>query len=283
MLVQGPAMKTSKGTIQGYNGIATVDSKHQIIVDAQAFGSGPEQHTFIPVLDAVKDRFDQLGISPDIYAAGTIVTADTGFSSEANMAYLQGHAIDGYVPDNKFRQRDPRLETQKARHGRRRPLKQNGQLSAADFDYDAEAQTCLCPNNQPLRFRQLLKDKQGRMRAHFEGRVSQCRDCPLKARCMRNPAATGTKGRGRQVSFAITPKTTRTKIDWMKERIDTEHGRHIYGMRLAVEEPVFGNIGSNKGLNRFSLRGKRKVQAQWRLFCMIHNIEKIANYGQLAA
>jgi len=35
-------MTTSKGTIQGYNGIATVDKKHQIIVDAQAFGEGQE-------------------------------------------------------------------------------------------------------------------------------------------------------------------------------------------------------------------------------------------------
>jgi hypothetical protein len=33
-------MTTSKGTIQGYNGVATVDKKHQVIVDAQAFGSG---------------------------------------------------------------------------------------------------------------------------------------------------------------------------------------------------------------------------------------------------
>jgi len=31
-------MKTSKGTIQGYNGVAAVDKKHQIIIDAQAFG-----------------------------------------------------------------------------------------------------------------------------------------------------------------------------------------------------------------------------------------------------
>jgi hypothetical protein len=31
---------SSHGVIQGYNGIATVDAKHQIVVDAQAFGDG---------------------------------------------------------------------------------------------------------------------------------------------------------------------------------------------------------------------------------------------------
>ena len=38
-------MTTSKGTIQGYNGVAAVDKKHQVVIDAQAFGSGQEQHT----------------------------------------------------------------------------------------------------------------------------------------------------------------------------------------------------------------------------------------------
>jgi hypothetical protein len=30
-----------------------------------------------------------------------------------------------------------------------------------------------------------------------------------------------------------------------------------------VVGPVFGNIDSNKGLDRFSLRSKKKVQGQW--------------------
>jgi transposase len=48
-------------------------------------------------------------------------------------------------------------------------------------------------------------------------------------------------------------------------------------------EEVFGNIGSNKRPNRFSLRSKKKVQCQWQSYCLVHNIEKLANYGQLAA
>jgi len=39
----------------------------------------------------------------------------------------------------------------------------------------------------------------------------------------------------------------------------------------------------NKRLNRFGLRGKKKVQCQWQLHCLVHNIEKLANYGQLVA
>jgi hypothetical protein len=42
-------------------------------------------------------------------------------------------------------------------------------------------------------------------------------------------------------------------------------------------QPVFGNICSNKRLNRISLRGEGEVKstAQWLLYCMLHNIEKL--------
>jgi len=69
----------------------------------------------------------------------------------------------------------------------------------------------------------------------------------------------------------------------MKRRVDSEYGKQIYGNRMSVVEPVFANIGGNKRLNRFSLRSQRKVQGQWQLYCMVHNIEKLANYGQMAA
>jgi hypothetical protein len=102
---------------------------------------------------------------------------------------------------------------------------------------------------------------------------------------MRNPESPdGPKGHGRQVSFIIEraePKISAT--DWMKERVDSPKGKLIYSHRMSVVEPVFGNIGTNKKLNRFSLRGKQKVQGQWQLYCMVHNIEKIMNYGQIAA
>ncbi len=101
---------------------------------------------------------------------------------------------------------------------------------------------------------------------------------------MRNPAsADGINGNGRQVSFVLESKHQPTFTDWMKERVDSDKGKLIYSHRMSVVEPVFGNIGSNKGLNKFSLRSKKKVQCQLKLFCIIHNIEKIKNYGSIAA
>jgi hypothetical protein len=65
----------------------------------------------------------------------------------------------------------------------------------------------------------------------------------------------------------------------MKQKIDSAMGRHIYSQRLGTVEPVFGNITSSIGFKRFSLRGKQKVNGQWQLISMIHNILKIHRYA----
>jgi hypothetical protein len=58
----------------------------------------------------------------------------------------------------------------------------------------------------------------------------------------------------------------------MKKKIDTRQGRSRYSQRLGIVEPIFANICRMLGLRRFSLRGKIKVDAQWKLFCIVHNL-----------
>jgi hypothetical protein len=65
----------------------------------------------------------------------------------------------------------------------------------------------------------------------------------------------------------------------MIKKIDSEKGRKIYPRRIAIVEPVFANIRVQKRMDKFNLRGKVKVNIQWLLYCMVHNIEKVANYG----
>ena len=276
-------MTTSKGTIQGYNGVAAVDKKHQVIVDAQAFGEGQEHHTLKPVLESIKARSRRLGIEDDIFATETIVTADTGFANEMNMQYLYEEKINGYIPDNRFRSRDPKFQTQKEKHPRPSRAKKNPLIPASDFTFDPVTLTCICPNGCVLSSRGVHEDKTGNQKAFFEGRLSQCRNCDIKARCMSNPAsADHRKGNGRQVSFILSKNRKPNYTDWMKQRIDSDKGKRIYSHRMSVVEPVFGNLSINKKLNRFSLRGKDKVNGQWKLFCLIQNIEKLANDGTLA-
>jgi len=279
-------MTTSKGTIQGYNGVATVDKKHQIIVDAQAFGEGQEHHTLQPVLESTQARFQRLNLAEDIFEQGTIVTADTGYANEANNRYLHGHSINAYIPDNQFRKRDPTFTKQQAKYGKRKQaeVRPTKQFSASEFKLNKKKKTCRCPAGKDMWLKGEWKDSNGNHKLFFEGRLSDCRQCHMSPYCMRNPSsALDRTGNGRQVSFIVNAhKKEPTYTSWMKERVDSERGKEVYSHRMSVVEPVFANIGTNKRLNRFSLRGKKKVQGQWQLYCMIHNIEKLANYGCLA-
>jgi hypothetical protein len=65
-------------------------------------------------------------------------------------------------------------------------------------------------------------------------------------------------------------------IHAMKQRIDSAEARRRYSQRIGTVEPVFSNLRHDKRLTRFTLRGLRKVGIQWKLFCLVHNIEKLA-------
>jgi len=278
-------MTTSKGTIQGYNGVATVDKLHQVIVDASAFGEGQEHHALQPVLEKVDDCFRRLGLNDQLLKTA-IITADTGFANEANMVYLHQNNINGYIPDNQFRSRDPKFQDRKAKHPDwKRPNRKSQHLiPASEFNLDPVNKACVCPAGQTMWLRSEGLDRLGHPKLFFEGRLTKCRTCLLKSKCMRNPSSADTrKGHGRQVSFILNEKRTPTYTDWMKHRVDSPKGKQIYSHRMSVVEPVFGNIGYNKRLNRFSLRGKKKVNTQWQLYCLVHNIEKLQIYGQIAA
>ena len=99
-------MKTSNGMIQGYNGIAAVDKRHQIVVSAEVFGQGSGQSALPEVLAGVQNNFTSAGVKSDLIKAQIIVTADTGFASAANMYYPLEQGYNAYVPAGQFRSRD---------------------------------------------------------------------------------------------------------------------------------------------------------------------------------
>lgn len=70
-------MKTSRGIIQGYNGVTTVDSKHQVIVHAAAFGQGTEHDLLEPMVEETKENFKEVGKEEDVFTK-TKLSADAG-------------------------------------------------------------------------------------------------------------------------------------------------------------------------------------------------------------
>ncbi len=265
-------MATSKGVIQGYTGVAAVDAKHQIIVEAQAHGTGSEQELLVPVVVALKPT-----LSDD-----TLITADAGYHSEANLKELARLEIDALIADNNMRSRDERFADQKKYKALPDPIhdksgkpKQAARYRPTDFDYDPQAGTCFCPAGKQLYGNGSGCTINGYAAVKFQGAQRDCMPCTHRERCLLTPQKTKV----RQVSFFQGKKDGVSYTDKMKARIDSPEGRTRYGRRFATVEPVFGNLRYNKGLDRFTLRGRTKVDAQWKLFCLVHNIEKLAHHG----
>jgi transposase len=267
-------MKSSHGVIQGYDGVASVDSKHQVVVHAEAFGQPQEHELLKPMIEGTRNNFQAIGAQGDIFEQAKL-TADAGFHTEQNMKMLFEEQIDGYVADILFRKRDPRFATA-ARHKPKKG-KTTEHFTPKDFIYDQATQTCICPAGNKLYRNGRNIQIRGFGFVKFRGAKMHCVACPLRAKCLRHPERTQT----RQVVFftgrsADKPETYTQK---MKKKIDTAQGRSRYSQRLGIVEPVFANICSTLGLRRFSLRGKAKVDAQWKLFCIVHNLLKIHRYG----
>lgn len=272
-------MATAKGVIQGYTGVAAVDSQHQIIVAAKAYGTGNEQSTLLPTIHATNSlRTDQ-----------TLITADAGYHSADNILQLQEENIPALIADGQMRKRDERFRGQAKHKAKPDPIadktKTAEQLNAAkakhkfspkDFTYDAEENTCFCPAGKQLFSTGNPCTTNGRIHIKFVGDKASCGACLQREKCLRTPDKTPV----RQVSFMHKEQNPKIKsIEIMKAAIDSEAGRKLYGKRMGTVEPVFGNLRSNKGLDRFTLRGQDKVNTQWNLYCLVHNIEKLAHHG----
>jgi transposase len=266
-------MATSKGVVQGYTGVAAVDEKAQIIVDAQAHGTGSEQALLLPVVEA----------TASLRNADTVITADAGYHSEDNLKALSEKRIDAYLPDNGYRKRDERYADQDVHTSKPDPLwnkakhpRKSKCFRPADFQLAEDCSHCVCPAGKQLYSNGSNCTINGHVVMKFSGAKQDCVPCEQRKACLRSPDKTPA----RQVSFFRGKRDPEEGyLDKMKEKIDSDLGKEMITRRFATVEPVFGNLRGNKRLHRFTLRGKSKVDGQWKLYCMVHNIEKLANHG----
>lgn len=274
---QSAKMPTSRGVIQGYNAQALVDSKHQIIMAAEAFSS-QDHENLAPMLNVAKKNIRTLG-KDENYFRGKQLTADSNYHSLGSLAFCQSEGLDAYIPDIKFRKRDERFARHErfkdGIHRRQRQSKKSGTYTSEDFTLDAERQVYLCPQGKELTCRAHNQRNRYRLYDIYHARPEDCAVCPVRLRCLNKPTTSH-----RYLSVRVD-EHERNLIDEMKSKIDSPEGKQIYARRLGIVEPVFANICIQKHMNRFTLRTKPKVDVQWRLFALVHNIGKIHTFGAI--
>lgn len=271
-------LTSSHGVLQGYNANAIVDEKHQIVVHTEAFGKGEDGTHMEPMLEGAKEELEAIGRKDPL--KNKKISADTSYYSVKNLEACEDLEVDAYVPDPHFRQRDVRF-VDAGRHRRsvdkrkERYKSKKRWFSVEDFKLDDRTGKLICPAGHGL----YVKNRnfctaEGYRAIAYQAPKTACRDCKLRSKCLRNPK---TVSRQVHVFYGQRPGSI---TDKMKQKIDTPEGRRTYSKRLGIVEPVFGNIRACKRMDRFTLRGQIKVNIQWMLYCLVHNIEKITNFGK---
>ena len=268
-------MATSKGEIQGYAAQAAVDSSHQIIVAADVIGSGSEQAMLLPMIEQSQPYREE----------HTLITADAGYHSDVNIGQLHKLNIPAMVADNQMRSRDERFADQTKHKDKPDPLydkkattesKPIKRFGPKDFEFNDD-NTATCPAGKLMTSPgSIHTTASGLQYQTYTAKAVDCDTCELSKQCLKSPLKPND-GRGRQVTrFKPKVKDPTHPSERMRQAIDSPWGRQLYSQRIGTVEPVFGNIRHNKRLTRLNHRGRAKVNTQWNLYCMVHNIEKLS-------
>jgi transposase len=244
-------MATSHGVLQGYNANAIVDEKNQVVLHPEAFGKGEDGSSMESMLDGAEDKLEAIGWEDPL--KDKEVSADTGYYSVKNLEACKEHEVDAYVPDPHFRKRDIRFEdagrhrrSVDKRHERYKSKKRF--FSAEDFKLDDSTGKLICPAGKELYVKNRnFQTADGYKAIAYQAPKTACRDCQLRSKCLRKP---NTESRQVHVFYGKRPGSL---TDEMKRKIDTKEGRRIYGKRLGIVEPVFGNIRSCKRMEVLSM------------------------------
>ena len=250
-------IQDSGGYLQGYIGIAVSDRKNQIIVNAEAVGSANECEHLPGIVEKTLETIKEAGLKmPE--GKKPLFMGDANYFSEENLAACEGQGVEAIIPDSQYRRR-------LGADGERR-------YEAWDFKYHEEGNCYECPNGKTLGYKgtSVLKGKEGK---RYQASAKDCRACPHNSRCIRTKKDRGKWDRGRQI-LIMKSNEPGSLCAAMREKMSTEEYQNRYAYRVQIVEPVFANISYCKGLNRFTLRGKEKVNGQWKLYCMVHNLGK---------
>jgi Transposase DDE domain len=227
-------MQPAHGVIQGDHAQALVDANHQGIVQAEACGNGQDDGHVAPMVAGATANLQAIGL-PEAYVEGTILSAASNYPSEAKLQQWAQAKLEAYIPDPHVRQRDPRVATQD-----RHKLPTEATFTLVDFTSD-NAQDCYtCPQGHVLTLEARRHQIGNHLYRRYEASEAACTACPLREKCLQTAET-------RRKQLAVWGENAKeTLSQQMIANIDTPEARKSYGLRLAIVEPVFGNIRSQK-------------------------------------
>lgn len=228
----------------GYN--VQISTENQFITNYGIYQRPTDTGTLIDYLKSFKAKYG---------TESKELVADAGYGSEQNYEYMFGQEMIPYVKYNYFHKEQ------------KRKFKDNPYLQQ-NLIYDKERDVFICPNNKEL----IHTDSYTRTtELGFENTIDRyvcedCSDCPLKKEC--------TKAKGnREIEVNHTLNEYKRRV---RELLTSERGLYHRSKRPIEPEAVFGQIKDAHHFRRFRLRSIPKVNIEFGLVAMAHNLRKLA-------
>ncbi|WP_050614516.1 IS1182 family transposase [Bacillus testis] len=229
----------------GYN--VQVATEGQYALAYSLFSNPTDTRTLIPFLDQIEQHYFELPKH---------IVADAGYGSEQNYDdILSNRKREALITYGMY------VKEQKKKY------KQNP-FNTANWQYDKEKDVYTCPNQQQLVFKNysVRTDKEGFTREFKIYECENCSGCPLRSSCTK-----AKEGNHRKVM--VNEKWEQQK-EYVRAKLSEEETSSIYRKRKIDVEPVFGFLKANLHFNRFSVRGKSKVENEMGLALMAVNLRK---------
>jgi len=178
---------------------------------------------------------------------------DAGFGSEENYDYLKAEKIDNYLKYAGFYFE----HTKKYKENR---------FHKDNFQYDKVKDQFTCPNQQTLEYdHQTTKTSRSGYKSKIRVYKSRsCANCPMAHICKKG-------NRDRIIKFSPGFEKHKQAV---REKLKTSNGIRLRKLRGVDVETPFGDIKHNMNYQRFRLRGLEKVNIEWGLLSIAHNLRK---------
>jgi transposase len=180
-------------------------------------------------------------------------SADAGYGSEENYAYLEQAGMEAYVKYPGFYQEQKKSV-------------QQDPFRVENLYYNGQEDYYVCPMGQHLTYRYTTqtKNKNGYPSTVRTYQARRCEGCPLRGMCHRAKTSR---------VIQVNPTLNKYKAQ-ARQRLWSLRGIKLRHERSIDVEPVFGQIKWNRGFKRFLLRGMDKVTCEFGLLAIAHNLKK---------
>lgn len=189
--------------------------------------------------------------------------ADSTYFTKDNIRFLKDNQTEAFIPDTL-------MEAEKRKEEKENRENTSNKYDRKNFTYDEKNDEFICPEGKRLRLKKINKTKNtgtddtDGTNGSRQYRGCQCQHCPMKLLC--------TKGKARYLRVDFELERIRKE---MREKLNTDEGKLIYGERLYEIEPVMGNLKHNMGFAEFLCKGKEMALTELGLASSAHNLKKI--------